>query len=159
MALTLNHVITSFVALLVLGLISWTFQAESRHGARHLRRSLEERHEQWMSLHGRVYDDETEKEKRSKIFEENSDFVEKFNSQGDKTFKLSTNRFADLSNEEFHEARTRGFTMSSLSRPDASTTSTSPFDQSLSSLPASVDWRQKGAVSSVKDQGFVCGNN
>ena len=156
MALTLNHVLTIFMALLVLGL-SWTFQAESRQGRS---RSLAERHEQWMSTHGRVYNDPAEKEKRSKIFSQNSDFVEKFNSQGNKTFKLSTNRFADLTNQEFRQARIRGVKMTNFSRAITPTTSPSPmYDQSLSSLPASVDWRQKGAVSSVKDQGFVCGNN
>ncbi|KAF5944517.1 hypothetical protein HYC85_018594 [Camellia sinensis] len=64
--------------------------------------SMAERHEQWMVHNGRVYEDDVEKEMRLKIFKDNVEFMESFDSvAGAKPYKLSVNQFADLTNEEF----------------------------------------------------------
>ena len=63
--------------------------------------SLAERHERWMVQYGRSYKDSAEKEKRFKIFKDNVEYIDKFNNEGNRTFKLSANLFADLTNEEF----------------------------------------------------------
>lgn len=141
---------TIFLALLVLG----ASQAESVRPTANA--TLRQTHEMWMASHGRVYKDKAEKDARLKIFQENLQFVKNFNSQPNQTFRLSLNRYADLTNKEFLSGRTGGLMVSTLSRP----TSLDTFYDGLSatSAPSAVDWRQKGAVGPVKDQGQNCGS-
>ncbi|KAG2397105.1 Ananain protein [Vigna angularis] len=82
----------------------WTFQVTSRTLQDV---SMHERYEEWMTRHGKVYKDPQEKEKRSKIFEENVNYIEAFNNAGNKPYKLGVNQFADLTNEEFIATRNR----------------------------------------------------
>ncbi|KAG6420583.1 hypothetical protein SASPL_117126 [Salvia splendens] len=106
-----------------------------------------ERHEKWMVENGRMYKDEGEKVKRFNIFKENVEYIESFNEAASKPYKLAVNRFADLTNAEFHNSR-NGY----RTGPKASVSS--PFRYAnVSAAPASIDWRKKGAVTPVKDQG------
>ncbi|PIA57788.1 hypothetical protein AQUCO_00500009v1 [Aquilegia coerulea] len=111
-----------------------------------------ERHAQWMAAHGRVYSDDSEKEQRFKIFEENVERIEYLNSNGNRTYKLSVNKFADQTNEEFQAAR-NGY--KSLSKPVKFSDASSFFKkhENVTAVPASMDWRKKGAVTPIKDQG------
>ncbi|KAF8413769.1 hypothetical protein HHK36_001762 [Tetracentron sinense] len=114
--------------------------------------SMSERHEQWMTRYGHVYKDDSEKEMRFKIFKDNIEFIDSFNSDGNRLYKLSANEFADLSNEEFRSSRT-GYKRPSQSRSSEMT----PFKyENVTAVPSSVDWRKKGAVTPIKDQG-QCG--
>lgn len=147
MALTIQG-ITIFLAVLVLG------ASESECKRQPDEASLQQTHEQWMATHGRRYRDNAEKEARLKIFQENLEYVQNFNSQPNRTFTLSVNPFADMTNDEFVNSRTGGLMVSTLSRP----TDTQFYDSlSATSAPSSIDWRQKGAVTSVKDQ-HNCGS-
>ncbi|XP_047948166.1 senescence-specific cysteine protease SAG39-like [Salvia hispanica] len=112
--------------------------------------SMMERHEKWMVENGRVYKDEAEKVKRFNIFKENVEYIESFNEAASKPYKLAVNRFADLTNAEFHNSR-NGYRMGSK----ASASSSFRY-ANVSAAPASIDWRKKGAVTPVKDQG-QCG--
>ncbi|XVF79010.1 hypothetical protein PTKIN_Ptkin14bG0184800 [Pterospermum kingtungense] len=105
-------------------------------------------HEQWMAKHGRTYQSQAEKEKRFKIFKENLEYIQNFNKTGNKTYKLSLNKYSDLTHDEFVAART-GYI-----RPDNVSTSTeSTFSYAeFTDLPSSMDWREKGAVTPIKDQ-------
>ncbi|XP_014524397.1 senescence-specific cysteine protease SAG39-like [Vigna radiata var. radiata] len=127
----------------------WAFQVTSRtlQDA-----SMHERHEEWMIRYGKVYKNPQEREKRLKIFQENVNYVEAFNNAGNKPYKLGVNQFADLTNEEFIATRNRfkGHMCSSITR------TTSFKYENMTAVPSSVDWRQKGAVTPVKDQG-QCG--
>nr|XP_028966165.1 zingipain-2-like [Malus domestica] len=113
--------------------------------------SIAAKHEQWMKKHGRVYQDSAEKERRFLIFKNNMEFVEKFNSEGNMTYSLCVNRFSDMSYDEFLRYYT-GYQQptESTSSADASFTyeNLSPTD-----VPPSIDWRDNGAVTPVKDQG------
>ncbi|XP_054785291.1 zingipain-2-like [Prosopis cineraria] len=142
-----SHNLLLPLALLFLGLLA--FQASSRTLQE---ASMEERHEQWMVRYGRVYKDPEEKEKRFKIFKQNVEYIEGFNSAGTKPYKLGINQFADLSNEEFTASRNRfkGHMCSSISR------TTSFKYANVTDVPSSVDWRNQGAVTPVKNQG-QCG--
>ncbi|KAG8385445.1 hypothetical protein BUALT_Bualt03G0046000 [Buddleja alternifolia] len=114
--------------------------------------SMVERHETWMTQFGRSYKDDAEKTKRFKIFKDNVEYIESFNEAGARPYKLSINKFADLTNEEFQASR-NGYKMSSHSK----SSKVSSFRYSnVSAVPSSMDWRQKGAVTGVKDQG-QCG--
>ncbi|XP_031398825.1 senescence-specific cysteine protease SAG39-like [Punica granatum] len=134
------------VLITVLGL--WACQAWSRtlHEA-----SMLERHEKWMVQFGRVYADEAEKERRFAIFKTNVEYIEMFNRDGTKTYQLGINGFADLTNEEFRATR-NGY--KHIFHPGSSRTSS--FRHENTSVPSSMDWRQKGAVTPIKDQG-QCG--
>nr|KYP45866.1 Vignain [Cajanus cajan] len=114
--------------------------------------SMYERHEQWMARYGKVYKDPQEREKRFKIFKDNVNYIESFNNAANKPYKLGINQFADLTNEEFIAPRNRfkGHMCSSIIR-----TTTFKYEN-VTAVPSSIDWRQKGAVTPIKDQG-QCG--
>ncbi|XP_050103097.1 senescence-specific cysteine protease SAG39-like [Malus sylvestris] len=106
------------------------------------------RYEQWLAHYGRVYNDINKKEKRFKIFKENVAFIESSNSDANKSHKLSVNKFADLTNEELKSARNR------FKGHEYSTrTSSFKYENVTTAVPASMDWRKKGAVTPNKDQG------
>ncbi|KAM0071437.1 putative fruit bromelain [Helianthus debilis subsp. tardiflorus] len=108
-----------------------------------------QRHQQWMAQYGRVYRDDVEKEMRFKIFSNNVEYIESFNNAGNRPYKLSVNQFADQTNEEFKAAR-NSFKVPS----DLESTRATPFRyENVTVIPSSMDWRKKGAVTPVKDQG------
>lgn len=144
----------SWLALLQV-MIFWASQTSASRGQQligDVKMSVQERHEQWMARQGRVYKDEEDKARRFEIFKANLQLIEAFNSQNHK-FKLGANQFADLTNEEF-KAR-NGFKLPS-SKPTRLMASKRFRYENVSAVPASIDWRKKGAVTPVKDQG-QCG--
>ncbi|GAB2298809.1 hypothetical protein Dimus_032887 [Dionaea muscipula] len=115
----------------------------------------EKQHEQWMTRYGRVYKNKDEKETRFKIFTENMKRIESTN-KINKGFTLSANAFADISNEEFRASHTgfKGQYWYSLELSKSRSTSTSSkYENRTTTLPRTVDWRRKGAVTPIKDQG------
>ncbi|KAL5710750.1 Senescence-specific cysteine protease sag39 [Ranunculus cassubicifolius] len=123
----------------------------SRAMARELQDSMGGRHELWMKDYGRVYKDSIEKALRFQVFKTNVEFIDNFNKVGDRPYVLSVNKFADQTNEEFVASR-NGFKKSPQPR------SLTPFRyQNVTAVPASMDWRTKGAVTAIKDQG-QCGS-
>ncbi|CAI0433297.1 unnamed protein product [Linum tenue] len=68
--------------------------------------SMNERFEAWIAQYGRVYADAGEKARRFSIFKKNVAFINHFNKLGNKTYKLATNQYADLTNKEFRAAKT-----------------------------------------------------
>lgn len=111
--------------------------------------SLYDTHEQWMARYGRVYKDSVEKEKRADIFNANVEYIESFN-KGNKPYKLGLNKFADLTNDEFKLRN--GF----RSHVYSTTASNSFGYDNVTDVPTTMDWRQEGAVTAIKDQG-QCG--
>ncbi|XP_043688424.1 senescence-specific cysteine protease SAG12-like [Telopea speciosissima] len=149
MALTLQ---CCFCLAICLGLGFWASQVEAR--------TLDEmamvnRHEQWMGEYERVYRDVKEKEKRFLVFKNNVERIESFNKDGNKPYKLSINRFADLENEEFKAVRT-GYMMKSTGNKRSSSSNTVFKYHNVTAVPTSLDWRRQGAVTPIKDQG-QCG--
>jgi hypothetical protein len=111
------------------------------------------RHEQWMVQFRRVYKDAAEKARRFEVFKTNVKFIESFDAEKRK-FWLGVNQFADLSNDEFRATKTnKGFKPSTVMVP----TGFRYENICIDTLAESVDWRTKGAVTSIKDQG-QCGN-
>ncbi|OMO65352.1 hypothetical protein COLO4_31308 [Corchorus olitorius] len=109
------------------------------------------RHEEWMALHNRVYLDAAEKDKRYEIFKANVERIEAFNNGVEKGYKLGVNKFADLTNEEFR------FLHSGYKRELLSVSKSSSFRYgNVTAVPTLMDWRTKGAVTPVKNQG-TCG--
>jgi len=107
--------------------------------------------ESWVQENGKVYD-QHELLYRFRVFKQNMDFVEQFNSEGHE-YTVGMNQFADLTNTEFLERYT-GFNNPLIPTFDAE--HAFEYDQTQA-LPTSVDWRTKGVVTGVKDQG-QCGS-
>ncbi|XP_022017702.1 senescence-specific cysteine protease SAG39 [Helianthus annuus] len=143
MALKVNNSL-ALTMLLLVGILSTKVMSRSLHEV-----SMVEKHEQWMAVHGHVYKDAAEKEMRFEIFKSNVERIEAFNSEGGKSYRLGVNAFTDLTSEEFRASR-NGFKVSSHPR------ATGFRYENLTAVPSSMDWRQKGVVTPVKDQG-QCG--
>lgn len=113
----------------------------------------------WQSFkmeHSKQYAHETEELVRKQIFAENLKKIEMHNflySKGLKSFTLGVNRFADMEASEFKKLM-NGF-VAGNSTSSESATYLSPNVKF--SLPDTVDWRTKGYVTPVKDQG-QCGS-
>ncbi|MQL71278.1 hypothetical protein Taro_003604 [Colocasia esculenta] len=133
---------------------------------------IEERYERWLARYGRRYEAEPgEKERRFNIYRRNVLLIDAVNAMN-LSYKLTDTMFADLTNREFRAKRTclRHPSSLQLSPPvpkggeEAPGTSCLCADKASPSrlcpqpiiLPSSVDWRKKGAVTPVKDQG-TCG--
>ncbi|PON32633.1 Cysteine Protease [Parasponia andersonii] len=113
--------------------------------------SMYDRHQNWMAHHGRVYKDVSEEEKRFMIFKRNVARIDAFNRASNEPYKLGVNQFADLTNEEFRASRNRY----KAHVCDSSKTTSFKYEN-VTAAPSSLDWREKGAVTPVKDQG-QCG--
>jgi C1A family cysteine protease len=106
--------------------------------------------EAWKYKHMRTYS-ETEEALRFAIFSDNHHKIMKWNAEHYEP-KLAINQFADLTATEFKATYTGcGFYESN---PDQAHILE---EEDIGSLPTSVDWRNKGAVTPVKDQG-QCGS-
>ncbi|VAI61908.1 unnamed protein product [Triticum turgidum subsp. durum] len=102
-----------------------------------------------MVQYGRVYKDDAEKVQRFGVFKANVGFIELFNAKNHK-FYLGINQFADVTNEEFKATKAnKGYKPSMGRMPTRFRYENVSFD----ALPATVDWRTKGAVTPIKDQG------
>jgi len=103
---------------------------------------------EWMSKYNKRYGlDETHY--RFLLWSRSFDVVKEHNAKG-LSWQLETNMFADLSNEEF-AALHLGY------NHDPERVRENVVYLDTSNTPASVDWRQKGAVTAIKDQG-QCGS-
>nr|GEY03622.1 senescence-specific cysteine protease SAG39-like [Tanacetum cinerariifolium] len=101
-----------------------------------------------------VYIEITRRKKRTSGYKDNLAYIEAFNNAWNQAYKLSMNEFADQTNEEFKATR-NGFKLPSALR----STPTTPFRYAdVTAVPSSMDWRKKGAVTPIKDQG-QCGKS
>ncbi|KAL1564782.1 low-temperature-induced cysteine proteinase-like [Salvia divinorum] len=112
-------------------------------------------YESWTVKHGKSYNALGEKEKRFQIFKENLRYIEEQNAVEGRTYKLGLNRFADLTNQEYRRMHLGTRPRSALRL--GATKSDRYALRDGDALPESVDWRTKGAVAPVKDQGS-CGS-
>ena len=103
---------------------------------------------QWKLAYNKVYTTQAEESLRFATFLENYYAIAQHNAQ-DKSVVLGLNQFADVTSEEFAALYTG---LIPNPNPNAKT-----FVFDTKDLPASIDWRAKGAVTDVKNQG-VCGS-
>lgn len=116
---------------------------------------LQGRFERYLESFGKAYEHAKEFEARLEAFAANYRYIEQENAKGH-SYQLGVNEFTDMSPDEF------ALTHFGLSRPAANTTwSGLPYlgqhERRNLTLPASVDWTKKGAVTKVKNQA-QCGS-
>ncbi|XP_061165782.1 procathepsin L-like [Saccostrea echinata] len=108
----------------------------------------------FLKQHGKQYGAEEEARRRV-IWESNLDYIQKHNlaaDRGDFTFWLGMNEYGDMTNEEFRKTM-NGYRM----RNGTSGASLYLPPSNIGDLPDSVDWRPKGYVTPIKNQG-QCGS-
>lgn len=115
-----------------------------------------DKNKQWLdfsefqSKFNKKYSNFEELTHRFEIFKQNVAEIYKHNKNENNTFTLGVNQFTDLSREEFVQYYVSGLN-------DYQSYGCELYTSSNTQLPSSIDWRQKGAVTSVKDQG-QCGS-
>ncbi|KAF2587599.1 hypothetical protein F2Q70_00036956 [Brassica cretica] len=123
--------------------------------AKVLEQNLMERNifERWLVENHKNYNGLGEKDQRFQIFMDNVRFVQEHNSVPNQSYELGLTRFADLTNEEFRAMYLR----KKMERTRVSVKAERYLHKVGDKLPDEVDWRAKGAVVPVKDQGS-CGS-
>ena len=113
-------------------------------------------YEEWRAKHRTHSGDlgEESRLRRFEIFKDNLRYIDEHNRpENNYSYELGLNRFADLTNEEF-----RTVYLGKKSKPARREKVSNRYKVvEGDELPAEVDWRKKGAVPPVKDQGS-CGN-
>ena len=115
-------------------------------------KSLMQLYKRWSSHH-RISRNAHEMHKRFKIFQDNAKHVFRVNHMG-KSLKLRLNQFADLSDDEF--SMMYGSNITHYNGLHANRVGEFMYERAMN-IPSSIDWRQKGAVNAIKNQGH-CGN-
>jgi len=103
----------------------------------------------WASSFNKVYQTPEESAYRFQVYQDNAKFVEEHDAEA-RGFEVALNEFADLTNAEFR-AMYNGLNISKVPGE--------MWEQSTlrGDAPATVDWRNHGAVTGVKNQG-QCGS-
>lgn len=104
----------------------------------------------WATLHQKRYESETVETLRTLIWLDNMAYIGELNTQREGA-TYGPNNFTDMTHEEFKDQMLSPI---SMNRARGSTYTSLPEDIAL---PNSVDWRDAGAVTPVKNQG-VCGS-
>jgi len=113
----------------------------------------------WSAKFGKVYSSPEESLFRAGVFAANKGQIDSHNKlyeSGVETFTMGVNAFTDLTHAEFKSRYLGGKKPRSLASVTPEEAGVPPLDMSFAP-PASVDWREKGAVTPVKDQG-QCGS-
>ncbi|KAH8307466.1 hypothetical protein KR044_012866 [Drosophila immigrans] len=120
--------------------------------------SLSREWEDFKLTHVKEYEDEHEEQLRWRIFQANTQLMDRHNERyaaGEETFEMGVNQFSDLLPQEFE---TLMLSSHNLNHTDEEDDDYLVYDPAANlQIPESVDWRTKGAVTAVKNQGR-CGS-
>ncbi|CAI0447476.1 unnamed protein product [Linum tenue] len=113
--------------------------------------SLWDLYERWRSHHT-VSTSLDDKHKRFNVFKQNVMHVHETNKM-DKPYKLKLNKFSDMTSHEFKNAYANSKVHHHVMFRGAPRGNGTFMYENVRRVPPSVDWRKKGAVTPVKDQG------
>ncbi len=106
---------------------------------------------QFQERFNKKYESLQELETRFSIFTKNLMNIITHNNDLTQNFTMGVNQFTDLTPEEFKANYISGL------KTQVGSFGCNTFSSSSTNLPSSIDWRSKGAVTTVKDQG-QCGS-
>ncbi|KAM0941075.1 putative actinidain [Dioscorea sansibarensis] len=106
-------------------------------------------YEGWLVRHNKSYSDLSEKERRYEIFKDNLKHIDKHNA-GNHTYTLALNVFADLTVEEYRATYLRTLPPRKWKEME---NDSDTFNDNVDAVPDSIDWRDKGAITPVRNQG------
>jgi len=109
----------------------------------------------WKMKHGKMYTSSAHEIKAFAAFAENEDKIVATNARG-LSYKLAHNEFSDLTANDFFKQGHTGFNTTLHRRTTFSTRPVHVANSNVT-LPSSVDWVERGAVSQVQNQGS-CGS-
>ena len=110
--------------------------------------------ESWKVSNMKRYNSDTEDNFRLKIYMENKAKIDRHNKKaysGHHSYFLKMNKYGDLLHHEFRQVM-NGYKMRAVNQTKPHLGATYIKAAHLESLPRTVDWRQLGAVTGVKDQ-------
>lgn len=111
--------------------------------------------EEWKKTHNRMYETVEEELRRHITWEAHKLYVDEHNKHVEKFgFTLAMNQFADMENTEFRLKYNGLLPRDPNAKPDEANYRRVDFKDE--DLPTAVDWRSKGLVTPVKNQGH-CG--
>jgi C1A family cysteine protease len=144
--------------------IQQPIEIDSKHPAHHVKnmfteiRSVMSAHEELFQAFAqkfqRKYQTADERAYRKAVFLNNHNFIQSWNRDGDASFTLKMNHFGDMEREEYMQM------MPHVNRPESNGAShihEIPSGDIWDDIPSTMDWRNYGAVTMVKDQG-ACGS-
>jgi len=108
----------------------------------------------FIGVYSKKYDNENEAARRFAYFKENMKAVEKIQAKEKGSGKYGPTKFSDLSAEEFRKYFLSPKPWDLTKKPQRKVALT---EAQLKNVPDSFDWREHGAVTAVKNQGY-CGS-
>jgi len=102
------------------------------------------------------YKNDHDAETRFQIFRSNLRDILHHNFDSTQNFTMGINQFTDLTQDEFKIHYIGGFHKESETK-ESGIYGCKPFSSSADGTPRSIDWRSKGVVNSIRDQG-QCGS-
>ncbi|KAF8052919.1 hypothetical protein N665_1492s0023 [Sinapis alba] len=118
---------------------------------------------QWCAKHGKTSNNNgiiNQQDERFNIFKDNLRFIDLHNGNNkNATYKLGLTMFADLTNDEYRRLYLGARTEPVRRITKAKNVNMMKYSAAVNDVevPETVDWRQKGAVNAIKNQG-TCGN-
>ncbi|PWV12496.1 putative cysteine peptidase [Trypanosoma cruzi] len=117
----------------------------------HAEETLASQFAEFKQKHGRVYESAAEEAFRLSVFRENL-FLARLHAAANPHATFGVTPFSDLTREEFRSRYHNGAAHFAAAQERARV----PVNVEVVGAPAAVDWRARGAVTAVKDQG-QCG--
>jgi C1A family cysteine protease len=122
----------------------------SELGNKLLESSYQAQFSAFTKIHNKQYDSAQQLFSRYNIFKSNLDRINAHNAaaaKGAHTYTVAVNQFADMTNEEYRQL------LLSKSKPSSSSAAEEHITGEIDAVPTSWDWRSKGVVTPIKNQG------